>query len=78
MSQVFGIDPKHVEGERRMGRAIKRIISNKVVDATGAFFFVPRGHMESLERAYDKSFPELDQRAKDFLKIAKRARRRKK
>lgn len=53
---VATIDWKHVEGEQRLGRAIKRIISDKTVDHTGGVYYITRQHMEQLERAYDKTF----------------------
>lgn len=56
MSTVFASNPKHAEGERRLGRAIKRILDDKVVRANGDFIVTPEA-MTKLERAYVRTFP---------------------
>jgi hypothetical protein len=77
MSQVFGIDRSHVQGELRLGRAIKRILMDKVVRANGDYIVTPQ-NMAKLERAYDRTFPEMDMAAKEFLKQVRRFKARKK
>ncbi len=77
MSSVFSIDPKHVEGEKRLGRAIARILDDKVVRTDGCYIVTPT-HMHQLQRAFEKTFakPPLTSTGKQIMASFRRNRRK--
>ena len=78
MSAVFGIDPKHPKNVRKLSRAIKPILLDKTISATGEHFYVTRKNFERLQRAFEAVNPVQPWREQQFLKQMRAAKRRQK